>query len=153
MDTVFSSSASYAYLVVNGGSFAYLQYVQASQLSFAVPVSSTTATPLVLMNGSSTVEFISGTYNGITSLSNSGGVFSDLRTSSASATVVVKLKDATFQGAFLFLSSFLFFFFMIEPCSNLNHHVYVCIIFLQVFPLQHRCMAWWGRCSGVSRAA
>jgi hypothetical protein len=85
--------------------------VQAYSLSFGNSVSTTT--PLLYLNGTSTAEFIDGTFNGITSLSSSGAVFSDAG-SSASRTVVVKLSGITFQGLYasLFYFNLFFFFFL-----------------------------------------
>jgi hypothetical protein len=81
--------------VINGSSFGYFTSVQVYSLSFGNTVSTTN--PLVYLNGTSTVEFVGGTFNGISSLSSSGAIFSDAQSGSP-RTIVVKMNGTTFQG-------------------------------------------------------
>jgi hypothetical protein len=69
---------------------------------------------LISLNGDSTVDFKDGTFNGITSLSTSGAIFSDAASSSAAGTVIVRIDGTTFQGVFFFFlfSYFVTFFFL-----------------------------------------
>jgi hypothetical protein len=55
----------------------------------------------VYLNGSSTVEFVEGVFNGISSLSTSGAIFSD-SSSTTPRTVVVKINATVYQGVFIF---------------------------------------------------
>jgi hypothetical protein len=61
----------------------------------------------------STVDFIGGMFNRISSLSTSGAIFSDTNAASSWRTVVVRINGTTFQGFFFF---FFFFFFLVVMC-------------------------------------
>jgi hypothetical protein len=110
---MFSSVAQYPFLKVSDSS-AHLEYVQVSSLSFGNTISSTN--PLVYLDGDSTVDFKDGTFNGISSLSTSGAIFSDAGSSLSTRTVVVRINGKTFQGLIFF---FFFFFFDCDVLMNL----------------------------------
>jgi hypothetical protein len=96
----FSTITVYPFLVTSGSSSIHFSEVQAHSVTFGNSVSTTN--PLVLLNGTSTLEFSGGVFNGISSLSSSGAIFSDVGAATP-RTIVVKINGTTFQGMGLYV--------------------------------------------------